>query len=650
MNKFLDNIVLKITAVILSFLVFFSLLFSVAGSIIMFFNDFYTQDYNTLEVNIMQDLAKNEMFNLINKYNYSENELESYYNDKNIFYEIENEHTGLILSNYKNENYIVSYSETTFVERFVSKREGVFYCFDQINYDQEKGIYYHYATSEEVYASNQKAKLTIYIPQNMRFTDRFFLMDNLIKIGYKNRYFAIFIALLSLVFSIVIYSYLFISVGRKNSDNKINVAFVNKLPADILTIGTLFLIANVLFVFSKLNALVTTIVVGFVGLSFLYFLLLWYLLSIIVQIKAGMLIKHSFLYWLFKQLLKIIKTFKHIFKNISTAYKTAIVVAIFWAVELCYIGINVFESFAYENIIIGWIFMSAVASIVIILAAIAFQRVKLGGEKILNGDLENKIDTTYMYGDIKDFAESLNNINQGLQSAIDDKMKSERFKTELITNVSHDIKTPLTSIVNYVDLIKKEDCDNPKINEYIEVLDRQSNRLKRLTEDLVEVSKASTGNLSVEFSKCNLNLLISQALGEFSEKLEQKDLSVVQTIEEKELFVMADGKRLWRVFDNLLSNICKYAMQGTRVYIDLKNENGKAVIIFRNISDSPINLSQEELTERFVRGDRSRNTEGSGLGLSIAKSFTELQNGSFEINADGDLFKVKLSFNLIKQV
>ena len=181
-------------------------------------------------------------------------------------------------------------------------------------------------------------------------------------------------------------------------------------------------------------------------------------------------------------------------------------------------------------------------------------------------------------------------------------------------------------------------------------MDRQSNRLKKLTEDLVEVSKATTGNLSVEFSKCNLNLLISQALGEFSEKLEQKDLSVVQTIVEKELFVMADGKRLWRVFDNLLSNICKYAMQGTRVYIDLKSEKDKAVIIFRNISDMPINLSQEELTERFVRGDRSRNTEGSGLGLSIAKSFTELQNGSFEINADGDLFKVKLSFNLIKQV
>lgn len=649
MNKFLDSIALKITAVILSFLVFFSLLFSVAGSIVMFFNDFYTQDYNTLEVNIMQDLAENEMFNLINKYNYSENELESYYNDKNIFYEIENEHTGLILSNYKNENYIVSYSETTFVERFVSKREGVFYCSDQINYDQEKGIYYHYATSEEVYASNQKAKLTIYIPQNMRFTDRFFLMDNLIKIGYKNRYFAIFIALLSLVFSIVIYSYLFISVGRKKPDNKINVALINKLPADILTFGVfiIFLVGSVLF--DELDALVTIVAIGSVIISILYFVLLWYLLSVVVQIKAGILIKHSFLYWVFKKINKFICLLKHLLKNISTVYKTVIVVAIFWAVELCYIGINVFEYFAYENIIIGWLIMSAIASVMIILAAIAFQRVKHGGEKILNGDLENKIDTTYMYGDIKDFAESLNNINQGLQSAIDDKMKSERFKTELITNVSHDIKTPLTSIVNYVDLIKKEDCNNPKINEYIEVLDRQSNRLKKLTEDLVEVSKASTGNLSVEFTKCNLNILISQALGEFSEKLEQKELCVVQTIEDNELFVMADGKRLWRVFDNLLSNICKYAMRGTRVYIDLKKDDDKAVIIFRNISDSPINLSQEELTERFVRGDRSRNTEGSGLGLSIAKSFTELQNGIFEINADGDLFKVKLYFNLIKQ-
>ena len=305
---------------------------------------------------------------------------------------------------------------------------------------------------------------------------------------------------------------------------------------------------------------------------------------------------------------------------------------------------NVYDN---KNLILGFIFISAVETLIIIFCAIAFQRVKQGGEKIVSGDLENKIDTTYMFGDIKDFADSLNNINLGLQSAIDDKMKSERFKTELITNVSHDIKTPLTSIVNYVDLIKKEECGNEKIKEYIDVLDRQSIRLKKLIEDLVEASKASTGNLSVELEKCNLSLLMNQAIGEFYEKLELNNLQVIQSQENQDIYIMADGRRLWRVIDNLLNNICKYAMSGTRVYIDLKRKNDKAIVTFRNISNTPISLSSEELTERFVRGDRSRNTEGSGLGLSIAKSLTELQGGSFAVSADGDLFKVVLSFGII---
>ncbi len=213
--------------------------------------------------------------------------------------------------------------------------------------------------------------------------------------------------------------------------------------------------------------------------------------------------------------------------------------------------------------------------------------------------------------------------------------------------MSHDIKTPLTSIVNYVDLIKKEDCSNPKINEYIEVLDRQSNRLKKLIEDLVEASKASSGTLSVKLERCNLSVLVNQAIGEFTEKLENENLTVVQSIENQNIYVLADGKRLWRVFDNLLTNICKYALPGTRVYIDLISDQNKATVTFRNISKQAINLSGEELTERFVRGDRSRNTEGSGLGLSIAKSLTELQKGIFEITTDGDLFKVKITFNII---
>ena len=234
-----------------------------------------------------------------------------------------------------------------------------------------------------------------------------------------------------------------------------------------------------------------------------------------------------------------------------------------------------------------------------------------------------------------------------MQNAVNEKMKSERMRTELITNVSHDIKTPLTSIINYVDLIKKEKPENEKIKEYIGVLDRQSVRLKKLIEDLVEASKASTGNLTVNLAECEAGVLLSQTVGEFDERLKNAGLTPVLNIPEEPVKIMADGRHLWRVFENLTGNVCKYSMPGTRVYMELVKRDGKAVITFKNISKYELNISGEELMERFVRGDKSRNTEGSGLGLSIARSLTELQKGEMRIEVDGDLFKVTLTFDAV---
>ncbi len=646
MKKFIGNTALKILAVSLSFIVFFTMVVSVVGSTVMLFSDFYTRDFETLEKNIMKNLAKKEMYNLISLYDSSNENVESYYEDKNILYSITNDYSGERVTNYNAQDYVVSYSTSEFVTRYVSGEKGeLFYDADDVRYDPETNQYYYYAKNNVVYKTNQKAEFTIYIPYDMQFTDRFFLMDKLINVGYRNRYTMIFLGVISLVLSVIIYSYLFISVGHRSNNEHVQVSLFNNIPADILS-GIVFLIGlfGVWLIVDVFSGLVMEIVAGaFVSVMF-YFTALWYLLSIIVQIKVRTLIKHTFLYWLFKKLANFCRLIKHIFKNFATVYKVLWAIGIFWAFALFFVAFNYYES---DNLTIGFFVISAIVSIILLLAAIAFQRVKRGGEKIVNGDLDSKIDTQYMFGDIKDFAESLNNINQGLQNAIDDKMKSERFKTELITNVSHDIKTPLTSIVNYVDLIKKEDCDNEKINEYIEVLDRQSSRLKKLIEDLVEASKASTGNLAVELTKCNLTVLVNQAVGEFCEKFENIGLQVVQTIDSQDVYILADGRRLWRVFDNLLNNICKYALSGTRVYIDMTKEHNRVAVTFRNISKHPINISSDELTERFVRGDRSRNTEGSGLGLSIAKSLTELQNGSFEINTDGDLFKAKVTFDII---
>ena len=229
-------------------------------------------------------------------------------------------------------------------------------------------------------------------------------------------------------------------------------------------------------------------------------------------------------------------------------------------------------------------------------------------------------------------------------AALDRAMKSERMKTELITNVSHDIKTPLTSIINYVDLLQKEDIENDKAKEYMEVLSRQSARLKKLIEDLIEASKAQSGNLEVHMAQCDVGVLLAQVVGEYEEKCEKAGIDIVVDKPELATLIMADGRYLFRVFDNMLNNIVKYAMPGTRAYIDLRSEGTKTQIIFKNISRSQLNITSDELMERFVRGDAARNSEGNGLGLSIARSLTELMNGRMDLTVDGDLFKVTLTF------
>ncbi|MDO5409166.1 MAG: HAMP domain-containing sensor histidine kinase [Lachnospiraceae bacterium] len=245
----------------------------------------------------------------------------------------------------------------------------------------------------------------------------------------------------------------------------------------------------------------------------------------------------------------------------------------------------------------------------------------------------------------------LNSVSDGMNAIVEEKMKSERFQTELITNVSHDIKTPLTSIINYLDFLsqeeKKPDRDPAVVQEYMEVLDRQSVRLRKLIEDLIEASKASTGSLKVEKEPCELGIFLEQIAGEYEERLERSQLLLHLSLPEHKIYVEVDGRHLWRVIDNLLQNACKYAMPGTRVYLQLQEKEGQAMIVIKNISAAELNIPAEELMERFVRGDRSRHTEGSGLGLSIAQSLTELQDGKFAIDIDGDLFKVAVGFPIL---
>ena len=276
-------------------------------------------------------------------------------------------------------------------------------------------------------------------------------------------------------------------------------------------------------------------------------------------------------------------------------------------------------------------------------------RVLEGIKKISDGNITYKINTEGFFGSNKDLADSVNRVGEGLYRAVDENTKSERMKADLVTNVSHDIKTPLTSIINYVNLIKMESIENDKIKNYVDILDIKAERLKQLTEDLVEASKISSGNIELDMQCINFVELVYQTGGEFNEKFENKDLTIITKLPNEPVMIMADGKRIWRVIENLYNNAAKYALAHTRVYVSMETQETNVVFSIKNISEQQIKVETEELTERFIRGDTARTTEGSGLGLSIAKNLTELMNGTFLLDLDGDLFKVDIIFPLVQK-
>ena len=324
---------------------------------------------------------------------------------------------------------------------------------------------------------------------------------------------------------------------------------------------------------------------------------------------------------------------------------------LFWQAGLLFVGFGFLELLCLLGVWNGgagmallWLLLKVVELIFFIRLVLQLIHLQAGGQKLTQGDLNYQLPLEKLRGPFRAHGEALNNIRQGIQHAVEEQMKSERMKTELITNVSHDIKTPLTAIVSYVDLLKQEPMPNEKAKEYLDVLDRQSARLKKLTEDLVEASKATTGNLTVDLQPTDVNVFLGQTTGEYEERLAAKQLALCLTPAEGTPRISADGRLLWRVCENLFSNIQKYAQPGTRVYLTCQATDEQVTITFRNISAEPLNISADELMERFVRGDASRNTEGSGLGLSIARSLTQLQHGTFALAVDGDLFKAILTF------
>ena len=478
------------------------------------------------------------------------------------------------------------------------------------------------------------------------FLDMFALINN-------NSYFTLPIsAILTILFII----YLTTVIGHENKDKKFEINTFDKIPIEIICFVAMLIscMPFILLEFAEndYNAVTSIIMTAY---FVIYICVVVTLTTIVKRVKAKQFLKTSIigkvLIWCGRLCKKNINKINEIWNTITYSSNTTakvIITAVLTIVVWTFIIIFFGNSPMLPLILIALICF-------VLYKAIRISKEYLQIEKklkeVYEGNNQNQLDIQKFSNAFKNSVIYLNDISNGFENAVQERMKSERMKAELITNVSHDIKTPLTSIINYVDLLKSENIQDEKAREYIEILDNKSQRLKKLTEDLVEASKVSTGNISLNLEKINIVELIKQATGEFGDKFKKRGLEPIINAQQNEINIMADSKYMYRIIENLYSNISKYALENSRVYIDIKLNKIEPVpfvqIEIKNISKDKLNISADELMQRFVRGDKSRTTEGSGLGISIAQNLTELQNGNFELKLDGDLFKVELTFNKI---
>ena len=445
----------------------------------------------------------------------------------------------------------------------------------------------------------------------------------------------VFLTVLFAVLTLFCFCFLMASCGHWQGRDGIHLTWLDRIPADVWLIVLLCLLC--------------------MGWEAFYYewgriffcaaltpLLLLFLCVFSAQCKAGTVLRGTLIARFIRLVWRIMKAtgrgLYRIAKSLPLMWKTALV-----TLALVFIEFILFMQDYYGTLAAPFLLLKLLELLAILYIALSLRTLQKGGEAMADGDLSQNIDTRLLIGDFKRYGQRMNDLRSGIEQAVQEQTKAERMKTELITNVSHDIKTPLTSIVNYVDLLQKEDVQSEAAREYIAVLDRQSRRLKKLTEDLVEASKASSGALPVDLQPTDVSVLFDQIVGEYQERLADCRLTLVARPPEQPLTVCADGKLLSRVMDNLMSNICKYALEDTRVYAVASCDEKTVTISLKNVSRAELNISPDELMERFVRGDASRHTEGSGLGLSIAGSLVQLMGGTFDLSIDGDLFRADIT-------
>ena len=447
---------------------------------------------------------------------------------------------------------------------------------------------------------------------------------------------AIFLTVLCGLLTLFCFCFSMASAGHWQNHEGIHLTWLDKIPADvwIIALPSAFFIGWDTF-YSEWGQILFCAALIPVTLLFLC--------VFAAQCKAGTVIRGSLTARVLRLLWRILRGMTlwlwRITTGIPLVWKTALVTA-----ALAFLEFILYVSPSRDPL---FLVVKVLEILAVLAIALNLRTLEKNGKQLSEGDLSTPVDTKRLFGAFRRYGQAMNRLQSGMESAVQEQMRAERMKTELITNVSHDIKTPLTSIVNYVDLLKKEDIPSPAAREYITVLDRQSKRLKKLTEDLVEASKASSGALPVDLQPTDVSVLFSQITGEYQDRLADCHLTLVTQPPAGQPVVLADSKLLSRVMDNLVSNICKYAMPETRVYVSGVTADGQMTMSFKNISRAELNISPDELMERFVRGDTSRHTEGSGLGLSIARSLVHLMGGTFRLSIDADLFRADVTLPLV---
>ena len=636
MENFVKRMPVKIICFLLCGIFLCTTLASIVGAVIFAFEGFYTESENQLLV----DTVRGNLRTTANIITYSAVSGKGY----NEEYEYSAERTNLRYC-------LFDESKNTVATNCDADGEWIYYYWFEIK-ETENGPDAICVRSGEVPIKNTDGKWTFAIrfEEGFPVEDEYALFSFLVDIGYTLRYWIYAIGIGSLVLFITLFVVLMSVSARRPNSHELHPGYLNRVPFDIILVTVIVLFGAALGLLSECNDYELAIALAIVTLPLAY-LLIGTCVSIAARIKQRSLFKNTVIWractFLYKLLSLGWKETLKLCRALPTVWRTVIVLVVNFGLDFIILAM-LSDRYTEALAIFLWLIKSAAVIGLGLYAGLFMRKLQKGAQALADGDLAYTTDTKGMYWDFKKHGENLNRISEGMTVAVEERLQSERMKTELITNVSHDIKTPLTSIINYSNLIADNKCDCEQHNEYSEVLLRKSEHLKRLLNDLVEISKANTGNLEIELLPCDAGVLLEQASGEYLQRCEAAGLELITSIPDGKIKIMADGRRMWRVFDNLLNNAVKYSLFGSRVYISLEKNNGMARYTFKNTSKELLNVTPKELVERFVRGDSSRSTEGNGLGLSIAQSLVELQNGTFDIEIDGDLFKATLAFPIVE--